>query len=203
MLNIVGRIATAAAVQHPDDQVAVFEGDGSVMLADARDAPGWLGLGFGGRWKTWVLGPLSTLPMIPWPRFDRFHQHQHEAEQAHQALLGAVQKAMVGAPLRDLDGAGDSPNARYTAVYPQQPGDGSGNFIGVVMMDECSDWDFSVHYRGQLLCLRGGNYGGPRMVSYRPVPGSCTVATAIGINDRIDLAAVAAEVSARFLGADD
>ncbi|MCB9676424.1 MAG: hypothetical protein H6737_14980 [Alphaproteobacteria bacterium] len=184
-LDIVGTLYNHAAAPHPDERIALAESEGPFILADAKDAPRWLGLDYGGRWKTWVLGPLASLPMIPWPKFDRFHRHKHEAEGAYVALRGAIETCMVGAPIIEKPGAGESPEARYAGVYPQES-DGEANPIGFLMMDECNDYDFAVHMTKGMACLRGGNYDGPRMVSYRPPPAACTVATKKGINDRID-----------------
>ena len=183
-LKIAGQIHHLAAAEVADERLALEESQGCFIFADAKDAVRWRGVEFGGRWKTWVIGPLAQIPMIPWPRFNRFHQYRHEAEGAYTALKGAIEVSLVGAPILERPGVGKSPDARIGAVYPQDS-DGSGSPLGAIMMDECDDHDFAIHATHKIACVCAGNHDGPRLVSYQP-SGPCTVASVIGINDRVD-----------------
>lgn len=186
--KVVGPIFNQSASLPSDESLAVTEMRGPFILGDAKDVGRWLGTDHGGRWKTWVLGPLSTLPMIQWPKFDRFHQHRHEAEGAFVALKGAVEKSMPGAPIVIREGIGSSPESKFGMVYAQSqdPSEPGASPFGVLMMDGCDDYDFAEHMTPKLSCLRGGNYDGPRMVSFRAPEFRCVVATIQGINERTD-----------------
>jgi hypothetical protein len=184
-LVLVGTIANFAENPHPDESIGWAEQEGPFIVADARDAGRWLGLGFGGRWKTWVLGDLANLPM-QWPKFNRFHENEQEAEVACDALRGAIQRSMQGAPIKVSPKKGDAPTSRYELIFPNGPGGEQAGAIGILMKDWCSDYDFAMHMTRGLACLRGGNYDGPRMISYRPPPFPCTVAVGMGPNNRAD-----------------
>ena len=185
-VKIIGKIYKVAARKSPQEAMTLDESMGCLILADAKIAKQWTGLGLGGRWKTWIVGPLADLPMIQWPRFSRFHQYKHEAEGAYVALEGAIKRALVGAPIVERP-FGKSPEAKYGVVYPQDDPQAEGQGIGIIMMDECSDHDFATHTTRRVTCVRAANHDGPRLLSHDPDDAAfATVATVQGINNRID-----------------
>jgi hypothetical protein len=190
-LTLVGQIFNVAHTPDPhDEDAALAEQEGPFIVADAREAGKWLGLGFGGRWKTWVLGDISGLP-LQWPKFNRFHRQESEAEGARSALQRAVEVSMPGAPILPSPKTatyGKSPQSRYDLVFPNDPNrtPEESSPIGIIMKDLCNDYDYAVHVTRGLGKVNAGNLDGAEMVSYRPPPSGAYVAYNKGINDRID-----------------
>ena len=76
-----------SAVLVPSSAVQVGQ-EGPFVFADARTVGAWQGLRMTSRWKTWCLGDINNLP-IQWPRFNRYHGSETDAEAARQSLLSS------------------------------------------------------------------------------------------------------------------
>lgn len=190
MPRVVGVIANVASTPHPDEYFATAEEDGPFVFADARNAAAWQGLRMTPRWKTWCLGDINNLP-IQWPRFNRYHATEPEAEAARQALRTAIASSLQDTVFQPPpEPTGNHEKTAFDMIMVKQADGSLAGPMGVVMKEVTSDWDLAMHVIHGLGTMEAGNVGGPKMIGYRPPPTAASVAIVKGINDRVDHVAI-------------
>lgn len=188
---VVGPIANVVSTPHSDEYFATAEEEGPFVYADARTAAAWQGLRMTQRWKTWCLGDINNLP-IQWPRFNRYHATEPEAQAARQALRKAIATSLQDSVFQPPDSpTGNHEKSAFDMIMVKQADGSLAGPMGVVMKEVTSDWDLGMHVIQGLGSMEAGNVGGPKMVGYRPPPSLAPIAYVKGINDRVDHVVIA------------